>query len=152
MTVPSPVAPPRAAGQLLTGCAIVRAADALKSSPGSFPLTAQIPQVPDDARCAASFRLIHCKPATQYTVWPPPACAVRTDGNDGFPTLDDSLRMTRLREAGTEAGLALVLEDLGGTDEGRGIATLARRLARGLGLRDYWSMDFRQRWLTCRSG
>src|SRR3954453_13289800 len=76
---------------------------------------------------------------------PPPlgVYAVRTDGNEDFPTLEDSLRMTRLREAGTEAGLAVALEDLGGTDEGREIATLARRLARGLGMRDYWSMDFR---------
>lgn len=65
--------------------------------------------------------------------------AVRVAGR-GFPTLDDSRRITAMREAD---GCSLQLESLAQTAAGQRIETAARSLARVAGLRDYWSMDFR---------
>jgi D-alanine-D-alanine ligase len=65
--------------------------------------------------------------------------AVRA-GERGFPTLEDSQRITGLRVAD---GNSLRLEDLAGTPAAGRIETAARHLARVVGLRHYWSMDFR---------
>jgi D-alanine-D-alanine ligase len=61
-------------------------------------------------------------------------------GDQGFPTLQDSRRITAMRE---EDGTSLALESLAGSEAGRRIEAAARLLARVVGLRDYWSMDFR---------
>lgn len=55
----------------------------------------------------------------------------------GFPTLDDSLRITKLR-AGD--GVSLAVESLGPSPA---VEAAALRIARAADLRDYWSMDFR---------
>jgi D-alanine-D-alanine ligase len=60
-----------------------------------------------------------------------------------FPTLADSLRLTTLKAAGTADGLSLSIHSLQGDPAAAGIERAARRLARAVGLRDYFSFDFR---------
>lgn len=59
-----------------------------------------------------------------------------TASERGFPTLEDSLRITQLRAAD---GAGLTLESLDLPE----LADAAWRVARAAELRDYWSMDFR---------
>lgn len=65
-----------------------------------------------------------------------PAVYRVTTAARGFPTLADSMRITRLRAAD---GATVGLERL----DHPGVLQAARRIARGFDLRDYWSMDFR---------
>jgi D-alanine-D-alanine ligase len=65
---------------------------------------------------------------------------VATGAVAGFPTLADSRRLTALKAAGA-AGLSL--RDLRDDPAADRIEESARRLARALGLRDYFSFDFR---------
>jgi D-alanine-D-alanine ligase len=58
----------------------------------------------------------------------------------GFPTLEDSRRITAMRAAD---GRLLTVESLAGTSAGQRIEAVARHLARVAGLCHYWSMDFR---------
>jgi D-alanine-D-alanine ligase len=67
---------------------------------------------------------------------------IRTSSDTGFPTLANSLRMTRLAAAGTVDGLSIQIEPLLGPAAAT-IEAAARHLAHALNLRDYWSMDFR---------
>lgn len=67
---------------------------------------------------------------------PRPAAYRVTTAARGFPTLADSLRITRLRAAD---GAAVGLERL----DQPGVLQAASRIARAVELRDYWSMDFR---------
>ena len=68
---------------------------------------------------------------------------VTTSAPTGYPTLDDSLRMTRLDASGTSDGLEVTLECLAGAAAATEIEQAARHLAKVLALRHYWSMDFR---------
>lgn len=61
-------------------------------------------------------------------------------GKRGFPTLEDSRRITAMRAAD---GRSLKVDSLVGTADGGRIEVAARHLARVAGLEDYWSMDFR---------
>lgn len=65
-----------------------------------------------------------------------PAAYRVTTAARGFPTLADSLRITRLRAAD---GATVGLERL----DHPGVLEAARRITCGFDLRDYWSMDFR---------
>jgi D-alanine-D-alanine ligase-like ATP-grasp enzyme len=68
---------------------------------------------------------------------------VATGAATGFPTLADSRRLTALKELGDADGTAVPLRDLRGDPAAGRIEEAARRLAGALGLRDYFSLDFR---------
>jgi D-alanine-D-alanine ligase len=68
---------------------------------------------------------------------------VATGAATDFPTLADSRRLTALKEAGDANGIALSLRDLRGNPAAGRIEEAARRVARAVGLRDYFSLDFR---------
>jgi D-alanine-D-alanine ligase-like ATP-grasp enzyme len=76
---------------------------------------------------------------------PPPLGVheVATGGASGFATLDDSRRLTALKKAGAADGIAVPLRSLRGDPAAGRIEEAARRLVRALGLRDYFSFDFR---------
>jgi D-alanine-D-alanine ligase len=74
---------------------------------------------------------------------PPPLgiYEVETGAGTGFPTLADSRRLTTLKAASSADGLAL--RDLRGDPAAARLERAVRRIARALGLRDYFSFDFR---------
>ena len=67
---------------------------------------------------------------------------ITADTPTGFPTLGDSLRMTKLRASGGAGGLRLDVRLLDGPATAE-IAAASRQIARVAGLRDYFSLDFR---------
>jgi D-alanine-D-alanine ligase len=76
---------------------------------------------------------------------PPPfgVYEVATGTATGFPTLGDSRRLTTLKAAGDADGIAVPLRNLRDDPAAGRIEEAARRVARALSLRDYFSFDFR---------
>lgn len=72
---------------------------------------------------------------------------IGTGSARGFPTLADSLQMTTLRAAGTAEGLTVIVQDLrrepAAAAQVERLEAAVRRMAEALGLRDYYSFDFR---------
>ena len=68
---------------------------------------------------------------------------ITTGVTAGFPTLADLLRITTLKTAGEAAGLTLAVRNLASDPAAGRIAEAAERIARAVGLRDYFSFDFR---------
>ena len=61
----------------------------------------------------------------------------------GFPTLADSKRITTLKAAGAASGLEVAVRSLLGDPAAEAIEQAARGIAAAVGLRDYFSFDFR---------
>jgi D-alanine-D-alanine ligase-like ATP-grasp enzyme len=60
-----------------------------------------------------------------------------------FPTLADSRRMTTPKAAGSAAGLTVAVHSLAGDPAAPALTEATLKIARAVGLRDYFSFDFR---------
>lgn len=68
---------------------------------------------------------------------------IATGAVAGFPTLADSKRITTLKAAGAASGLEVAVRSLLGDPAAEAIEQAARGIAAAVGLRDYFSFDFR---------
>ena len=68
---------------------------------------------------------------------------ITTGAAAGFPTLADLLRINHLKTAGATNGLTVAVRNINSDPAAGRIVEAAGRIARAVGLRDYYSFDFR---------